>query len=157
MLTPLFLPRRLADLFVLQIYIDDIIFGSTNQNFCEEFRKMMANEFEMFTIGELSYFLGLQIKQLENGAFVSQGKYIKDMIKKFGMSNSKAISTPMGTNGNLDSDASGNMVNQKLYRSMIGSLLYVTASRPDVMFSVCMCARFQAAPRESHLKDIREY
>ena len=71
---------------------------------------------------------------------MSQGKYIKDMIKKFGMSDSKVISTPMGTN--FDSDASGNMVDQKLYRSMIGSLLYVTASRPDIMFSVCMCARF---------------
>ena len=74
------------------------------------------------------------------------------MLKKFSMSDSKAISTPIRTNGNLDSDASGNMVNKKLYQSMIGSLLYVTASRPDVMFSVCMCARFQAAPRESHLK-----
>ena len=102
----------------------------------------MANEFEMSMIGELSYFLGLQIKQLKNGTFVSQGKYIKDMIKKFGMSDSKVISAPMGTNGNLDCEASGNMVDQKLYRSMIGSLLYVTASRPDVMFSVCMCARF---------------
>ena len=73
---------------------------------------------------------------------MSQDKYIKDVIKKFGMSDSKAISTPMRTNGNLDSDASGNMVDQKLYRSMIGSLLYVNASRPDVMFSVCMCVRF---------------
>ena len=74
------------------------------------------------------------------------------MLKKFGMNESKSISTPMGTNGNLDSDASGNMVDQKLYRSMIGSQLYVTASRSDVMFSVCICARFQASPRESHLK-----
>jgi hypothetical protein len=80
---------------------------------------------------------------------VSQGKYIKDMLKKFGMNKAKSISTPMGTNGNLDSDASGNMVDQKLYRSMIGSLLYVTASRPDVMFSVCIHARFHASPRES--------
>jgi hypothetical protein len=127
---------------VLQIYIDDIIFGSTNQDFCEEFEKMMTNEFEMSMIGELSYFLGLQIKQLKNDIFVSQGKYIKDMLKKFGMSHSKSISTPMGTNSNLDSDASGNMVDQKLHRSMIGSLFCVTASRPDVMFSVCMCARF---------------
>ena len=113
---------------------------------------MMANEFKMSMIGELSYFLGLQIKQLKNGTFVSQGKYIKDMLKKFGMNEAKAISTPVGTNGNLNSDASGNMVNQKLYWSMIGSLLYVAASRPDVMFSVCMCARFQASLRESHLK-----
>jgi isopentenyldiphosphate isomerase len=112
---------------------------------------MMANEFEMSMIRELSYFLGLQIKKLKHGTFVSQDKYIKDMLKKFGMNEAKPISTPTGTNDNLDSDASGNMVDQKLYRSMIGSLLYVTASRPDVMFSVCMCARFQASPRESHL------
>jgi hypothetical protein len=74
------------------------------------------------------------------------------MPEKFGMEDAKGISTPMGTNGSLDSDASGNMVDQKIYRSMIESLLYVTASRPNVMFSVCMCARFQASPRESHLK-----
>ena len=137
---------------MLQIYMDDIIFRSTNQDFCEEFGKIMSNEFEMSMIGELIYFLGLQIKQLKNGTFVSQGKYIKYMLKKFGMNEAKAISTPMGANGNLDSDASGNMVDQKLYQSMIGSLLYVTVSRLDVMFSVCMCARFQASPRESHLK-----
>jgi hypothetical protein len=137
---------------VLQIYVDDIIFGSTNQDFCEKFGNVMANEFKMSMIGELSYFLGLQIKQLKNGTFVSQGKYIKDMLKKFGMEDAKGISTPMGTNGSLDSDASGNMVDQKMYQSMIGSLLYVTASRPDVMLSVCMRARFKASPRESHLK-----
>ena len=100
----------------------------------------------------MSYFLGLQIKQTKNGTFVSQGKYIEDMLKTFGMQDEKSISTPMGTNQALDNDESGNMVDQKMYRSMIGSLLYVTTSRPDVMFSVCMCARFQASPRESHLK-----
>jgi hypothetical protein len=142
----LFTKKIEDDLFVLQIYVDDIIFGSTNQDFCEEFRKMMANEIEMSIIGELSYFYGLQIKQLKNGTFVSQDKYIKDILKKFSMIDSKAISTSMGTNGNLDSDTSGNMVDQKLYYSMIGSLLYVTASRSDLMFSVCMCARFQASP-----------
>jgi hypothetical protein len=150
--TTLFTKKISNGLFVLQIYVDDIIFGSTNQDFCEEFGKMMANEFEMSMIGELSYFLGLQINQLKNGIFVSEGKYIKYMLKKFGMEDAKAISTSMGTNGNLDSDANGNMVDQKLYRSMIESLLYVTTSRPDVMFSVCMCARFQTSPRESHLK-----
>ena len=140
--TTLFTMKIGKDLFVLQIYVDDIIFGSTNQDFCEEFGKMMANKFKMSMIGELSYFLGLQIKQLKNGTFVSQGKYIKDMLKKFSMNEAKAISTSMGTNGNLDSDTSNNIVDQKLYRSIIGSLLYVTASRPDIMFSVCMCIRF---------------
>jgi hypothetical protein len=150
--TTLFTKKIGQDLFVLQIYVDDIIFGSTNQDYCEKFGKMMANEFEMSMIGELSYFLGLQIKQLKNGTFVSQGKYIKDMLNKFGMIDSKAISTLMGTNGNLDSDANGNMVDQELYRSIIESLLYVTPSRAYVMFSICIYARFQASPRESHLK-----
>jgi hypothetical protein len=77
------------------------------------------------------------------------------MLKKFGMEDAKAISIPMGTSGSLDSDASDNMVEQKMYRSMIRSLLYVTASRPDVMFSVCICARFQALPRENYLKAIK--
>jgi hypothetical protein len=135
---------------VLQIYIDDIIFGSTNQDFCDEFGKMMAKEFEMSMIGELSYFLRLQIKQMKECIFVCQTKYIKDVLKKFGMEDAKDISTPMGTSGSLDSDKSGNMVDQKPYRSMISSLLYVTALRPDVMFSVCMCTRFQASPRESY-------
>jgi hypothetical protein len=108
--TTLFTKKIGKDLFVLQIHVDDIIFGSTNQDYCEEFGKMMANKFEMSMIRELSYFLGLQIKQFKNGTFVSQSKYIKDMLKKFGMKDAKAISTPMGTNGNLDSDASGNMV-----------------------------------------------
>jgi hypothetical protein len=81
--TTLFTKKIGKDLFVLQIYVDDIIFGSTNQDFCKEFGKIMANEFEMSMIGELSYFLGLQIKQLKNGTFVSQDKYIKDMLKKF--------------------------------------------------------------------------
>jgi hypothetical protein len=138
----LFTKKISKDLFILQIYVDDIIFGSTNHDFYEKFGKMIVNEFEMSMIRELSYFLGFQIKQLKNGTFVSQDKYIKDMLKKFSMNESKVISIPMGINGNLDSDASDNMVDQKLYHFMIGSLLYVTASRPDVMFSVCMCARF---------------
>ena len=93
--TILFTKKISKYLFVLQIYVDDIIFGSTNHDFCEEFGKMMANEFEMSMIRELIYFLGLQIKQLKNGIFMSQGKYIKDMLKKFGMNESKSISTPM--------------------------------------------------------------
>jgi uncharacterized membrane protein YciS (DUF1049 family) len=123
--TTLFTKKNDKDLFVLQIYVDDIIFGSTNQDYCDEFEKMMANEFEMSMIEELSYFLGLQIKQLKNGTFVIKGKYIKDMLKKFDMEDAKAISTPMGINRSLDSDASGNMVDQTIYRSMIESLLYV--------------------------------
>jgi hypothetical protein len=93
------------------------------KDFCEEFGNMMAKEFEMSMIGELSFFLGLQIKQMKNGTFVSKEKNIKDMLKRFGLEDAKGISTPIGTCGGLDSDLGGNMVDQKLYRSMIGSLL----------------------------------
>jgi hypothetical protein len=149
--TTLFTKKIGNDLFIVQIYVDDIIFGSTDQAYCEEFGAMMTKKFEISMIGELSYFLGLQVKQLNNETFVSQGKYIRDMLKKFGMQDAKLISTLMSTNSNLDSNFDGKMVNQKEYRSLIGSLLYATTSRLDVMFSVCMCARYQASPRESHL------
>jgi hypothetical protein len=149
--TTLFSKRIGKDLFVCQIYVDDIIFGSTNESFCEEFGKMMSNEFEMSMIGELSFFLGLQIKQLKDVIFVSQPKYLKDMLKKFGFKNAKSIKTPMATNGHLDLDEGGIIVDKKIC-SIIGSLLYITVFRPDVMFSVCMHARFQISPREVHLK-----
>jgi hypothetical protein len=110
----LFTKRVGKDLFVLKIYVDDIIFGSTNELFCEEFGKMMSNEFEMSMIGELSFFLGLQIKQLKYGIFVSQSKYLKDMLNKFGLENAKPIKTPMATNGHLDLDEGGTMVDQKI-------------------------------------------
>jgi len=135
--TTLFTKKIGNDLFIVQIYVDDIIFGSTDEDYCKEFGDMMAKEFEMSMIGELRYFLGLQVKQLKKGTFVSQGKYIKDMLKKSGMQEAKAISTPMGTNESLDSDLSGNMVNKKEYQSLVGNLLYVTTSRPDVIKAGC--------------------
>jgi hypothetical protein len=143
------------DLFVCQIYVDDIIFGSTNKSTCEEFSSIMIQKFEMSMMGELIYFLGFQIKQLEDGTFISQTKYIQDILNKFGMKDGKPIKTPMGTNGNLDLDTGGKSVDQKVYRSMIGSLLYLCASRPDIMLSICMCARFQADPKEVHLRAVK--
>jgi hypothetical protein len=109
--------------FFCQIYVDDIIFGSTNELFCEEFGKIMSKEFEMSMIGELSFFLGLQIKQLKHGMFVSQIKYLKDMLKKFGLEDAKLIKTPMPTNSYLDLDEGCTIVDQNLFRSIIGSLL----------------------------------
>jgi hypothetical protein len=89
-------------------------------------------------MGELRYFLGFQIKQLQDGTFISQTKCIQDILKKFGMKDAKPIKTPMGTNGHLDLDTRGKFVDQKVYRSMIGSLLYLCASQPDIMLFVCI-------------------
>ena len=115
----------------------------------------MQGEFEMSMMGELSFFLGLQIKQQKDDIFINQAKYIKDMLKKFGLEVVKPQATPMSSSTKLDKDEGGKCVDLKLYRSMIGSLLYLTISRPEIMFSVCLCARFQASPRESHLKAVK--
>jgi hypothetical protein len=111
----------------------------------------MMNRFEMSMMGELKYFLGFQVKQLKEGTFLCQTMYTQDMLKKFGMEKAKHAKTPMSSNGHLDLNEEGKPVDQKLYRSMIGSVLYLCASRPDIMLSVCMCARFQANPKDCHL------
>jgi hypothetical protein len=103
-------------------------------------------------IRELKFFLGFQIKQLEDGTFLSQTKYTRDILKKFGMDKAKSIQTPKGTNGHLDIDMGGKSVDQKVYHSIIGSLLYLCASRLDIMLSVCMCVRFQATPKECYMR-----
>jgi hypothetical protein len=110
-----------GDLFVCQIYVDDIMFGSTNQKSCEEFSRVMMQKFEMSMMGELTYFLGFQVKQLKDGTFISQMKYTQDLLKRFGMKDAKPVKTPMGTDGHLDLNKGGKSVDQKAYRSMIGS------------------------------------
>jgi hypothetical protein len=151
----LFTRKMGKDLFVCQIYVDDIIFGSTNKSFCDEFSKIMTNRFEMSMMGVLSFFLGFQIKQAKEATFTSKTKYTHDILKKFGMDKAKPIKTPMDTNGHLDLDLGGTSVDQKVYSCMIGSLLYLCASRPDIMLSVCMSARFQAAPKDCHLRALK--
>ncbi|PKA49890.1 Retrovirus-related Pol polyprotein from transposon TNT 1-94 [Apostasia shenzhenica] len=153
--TTLFTRRYDENFIVVQIYVDDIIFGATNEILCEEFSKCMSKEFEMSMMGELNFFLGLQIKQLSEGIFICQSKYTRELLKKFGMDKSKQIGTPMSSSTKLDKDEKGKTVDEKLYRGMIGSLLYLTASRPDIVFSVCMCARFQSSPKESHLTAVK--
>jgi hypothetical protein len=144
-----------GDLFVCQIYVDDIIFGSTNQKSCEEFSRVMMQKFEMSMMGELNYFLGFQVKQLKEGTFISQTKCTQDLLKRFGMKDAKPAKTPMGTYEHLDLDKGGKSVDQKAYQSRIGYLLYLYASRPDIMLSVCMCARFQSDPKECHLVTLK--
>ncbi|KAL5545088.1 hypothetical protein UlMin_008872 [Ulmus minor] len=120
-----------------------------------DFSKCMHNEFEMSMMGELNYFLGLQIKQSKECIFLNQSKYIRDLLNRFGMKYSKAASTPMSPTIKLDKDENGKSVDITKYRGMIGALLYLTSSRPDIMFSVCLCARFQSNPKESHLSAVK--
>ena len=135
--------------------MDDIVFGSTINHIAHEISEEMKREFEMSLVGELNYFLGLQVKQRKDGIFISQEKYAKNIVKRFGLDSKKHTSTPMSSSVKLSRDAVGVEVDPTLYRSMISSLLYLTASRRDIAFSVGVCARFQAAPKESHLTTIK--
>jgi hypothetical protein len=116
----------------------------------------MTQKFEMSMMGELNYFLGFHVKQLKDDTFISQTKYNQDLLKRFGMKDAKPAKTPMGTDGHVDLNKGGKYVDQKVYRSMIGSLLYLCASRPDIMLSVCMCARYPSDPRECHLAVVKQ-
>ena len=116
----------------------------------------MKKEFEISMVGELTFFLGLQVKQKKEGIFVSQEKYARNIVKKFGLDSKKHASTPMSSSTKLNVDSSGVEVSPTLYRSIIGRLLYLTASRPDFTFSVGVCARYQAAPKESHLTVVKQ-
>ena len=151
----LFVKNDKTYLLIAQVYVDDIVFGATIDDRAIEFSKEMKKEFEMSMVEELTFFLVLQVKQKKEGIFVSQEKYARNIVKKFGLNSKKHASTPISSSTKLNVDSSGVEVSPTLYRSIIGSLLYLTANRPDIAFSVGVCARYQAAPKESHLTAIK--
>jgi hypothetical protein len=142
-----------SDFLLVQIYVDDIIFVGSSHVLVSSFQEM--KEFQMSMMGELTFFLGIQVKQMKKGTFIHQAKYTKDLMKKFNMAKLKLVSTPMCTATSLDPDENGEATDQREYRSMIGSLLYLTATRPNIQFVVYLCARFQASPRSSHQTSVQ--
>ncbi|GKB48610.1 putative ribonuclease H-like domain-containing protein, partial [Tanacetum coccineum] len=151
----LFIRRDKGDILLVQVYVDDIIFGSTKKSLCTEFEKMMHKRFQMSSMGELTFLLGLQVKQKEDEIFISQDKYVTEILKKFGFTDVKTASAPMETQKPLLKDEDGEEVDVYLYRLMIGSLMYLTSSRPDIMFAMCACARYQVILKVSHLHDVK--
>ncbi|XP_023760704.2 uncharacterized mitochondrial protein AtMg00810-like [Lactuca sativa] len=133
------------------IYVDDIFFGSTSSELCREFEEVRKKRFEMSSRGEMTMFLGLQIRQDSSGILLHQGKYMEDMLVKFGLKDFKHAFTPMDERPLLGPNPEGDSVDQTEYRSMIGSLMYFPANRADIMFVVCQCARYQANPKLSHM------
>jgi hypothetical protein len=110
----------------------------------------------MSMMGELTFFLGIQVKQMKQGTFIQQAKYMKDLMKKFNMDELKPVSTPISMAVSLDPDENGEAVDQSEYKSMIGSLLYLMATRSDIQFAMCLCARFQASPCSSHQTTVQQ-
>ncbi|GJR04935.1 putative ribonuclease H-like domain-containing protein [Tanacetum coccineum] len=151
----LFLKKDKKDIILVQVYVDDIIFGSTKKSWCDEFEALMKSRFQMSSMGELTFFLRLLVKQKEDGIFISQDKYVAEILKKFDFASVKTASTPIETQKPLVKDEEASDVDVHLYRSMIGSLMYLTASRPGIMFAVCACSRFQVTPKTSHLSAVK--
>ncbi|GJZ00774.1 retrovirus-related pol polyprotein from transposon TNT 1-94, partial [Tanacetum coccineum] len=150
----LFTRRHGGDILLVQVYVDDIIFGSTNPDFLKRFANLMKNNFEMSMMGELKFFLGLQVHQSPRGIFISQSQYAIELLKKHGLDECVSMSTPMATE-RLDADLQGTPTDQTTYRRMIGGLMYLTASRPDIAFATFVCARYQARPTVKHLKEVK--
>nr|GEW31365.1 hypothetical protein [Tanacetum cinerariifolium] len=149
----LFIKKTKGDILLVRVYVDDIIFGSTNKELCKAFEKLMKDKFQISSMRELTFFLGLQVKQKDNGIFISQDKYVAEILRNFGLTDGKSASIPIDTEKPLLKDLNSEDVH--IYRSMIGSLMYLSSSRPDIMFVVCACARFQVTPKVSHLYAVK--
>lgn len=147
----LFVKEKDGKLMISQIYVDDIVFCGMSSEMVQNFVKKMQYEFEMSLVGELTYFLGLQVKQMGDYIFISQSKYGKNIVKKFGMENASQKRTYAPTHLKLSKDEKGVNMDQSLHKSMIGSLLYLTSSRLGITFDVGVCARYQAEPKMSHI------
>nr|GEV60356.1 hypothetical protein [Tanacetum cinerariifolium] len=151
----LFIKKQKGNILLVQVYVDDITFGFTNKDLCKAFEKLMKDKFQMSLIGELTFFLGLQVKQKHDEIFISHDTYVAEILRKFGLTDGKSASTPIDTEKPLLKDPDGEDVDVHTYRSMISSLMYLTSSRLDIMFVVCACARFQVTPKASHLHAVK--
>nr|GEX58089.1 hypothetical protein [Tanacetum cinerariifolium] len=151
----LFIRKHKGDFLLVQVYVDNIIFGSSNPQLCREFEAPVHEKFQMSAMGELNFFLGLQVLQKKDGIFLSQDKYVGDILKKFRYSYVRSANTLMDKGNPWGKDGTGKDIDLHLYRSMIGSLMYLTASRPDIMFAVCACSRHQVTPKECHLHAVK--
>nr|GEV86939.1 retrovirus-related Pol polyprotein from transposon TNT 1-94 [Tanacetum cinerariifolium] len=151
----LFIHRDGKELLLVQIYVDDIIFTVSTPELCYLFTKIMCLKFKMSMMGKISFFLGLQISQCPRGIFINQSKYALESLKRYGFKSCDLVDTPMVEKSKLDEDKEGKYVDLSHYRGMIGTLLYLIASRPDLQFAICMCARYQARPIEKHLHTVK--
>nr|GEX04514.1 uncharacterized mitochondrial protein AtMg00810-like [Tanacetum cinerariifolium] len=151
----LFIRRDGKELLLVQIYVDDIIFAASTPELCDLFSKIMCLKFKMSMMGKISFFLGLQISQSPKGIFINQSKYALKSLKKYGFDSCDPVDTPMVEKSKLDEDKERKIVDPLHYHGMIGTLLYLAPSRPNLQFAICMCARYQARPTEKHLHAVK--
>nr|GEX81023.1 retrovirus-related Pol polyprotein from transposon TNT 1-94 [Tanacetum cinerariifolium] len=150
-----FIRRFVDDILVVQVYVYDIIFGSTHPRYTQLFSDLMKSHLEMSMMGEMMFFLGLQVNQSPCGIFINQSNYVLEILKKYGIESCDPVGTPMEIKDKLDLDQNGTPVDATKYCSMIGALMYLMSSRPDIVHATCLCARYQTKPIEKHLKEFK--
>ncbi|GJV26597.1 retrovirus-related pol polyprotein from transposon TNT 1-94 [Tanacetum coccineum] len=143
------------DILLVQIYVDDINFASTTTELCDKFSEIMLTKFKMSLMGKISFFLGLQISQSPRDIFLNQSKYALESLKKYGMESCDPMDILMVEKSKLDEDTLGKAVDPTHYRGIVGILMYLTSSIPDLVYVVCMCARYQARLTEKHLHAVK--
>nr|GEW58405.1 hypothetical protein [Tanacetum cinerariifolium] len=143
------------DILVVQVYVDDIIFGSSDPRYATLLSDLMKSRFEMSMMGEMMFFLSLRVNQSPSGIFINQSKYVHEILKKYGLNTCNIVGTPMDIKHKLDLDHIGTSFDATKYHSMIGALMYLTSSRPGIVHDTCVCARYQAHPTEKHLKEVK--
>nr|GEZ33602.1 copia protein [Tanacetum cinerariifolium] len=151
----LFIRRFVDDILVVQVYVDDIIFGSTHPKYTQLFSDLMKSCFKMSMMGEMTFFLGLQVNQSPCGIFINQSIYVLEILIKYRMKSCGPVGTPMEIKDKIDLDQNGTLVDATKYHSMIGALMYLTSSRPDIVHDTCICARYHDKPTKKHLKEVK--
>lgn len=146
----LYVKKNGEDFLMVCLYVDDLIYVGTNANMVDSFKEAMMKEYEMTDLGLMKYFLGIQVKQSKGEIFITQEKYVSDMLKKFRMENSNPAPTPMALNEKLQLDDGAEKSDPKIYRSLVGSLIYLTNTRPDIVHSVSLVSRFMNEPSKLH-------
>lgn len=148
----LYIKAQSGDILIVCLYVDDLIFTGNNPSMFEEFKKDMSNEFEMTDMGLMAYYLGIEVKQEDKGIFITQEGYAKEVLKKFKMEDANPVGTPMECGSKLSKHEKGENMDPTLYKSLVGSLRYLTCTRPDILYVVGVVSRYMEAPTTTHFK-----
>ncbi|KAH9650283.1 hypothetical protein KPL70_026315 [Citrus sinensis] len=148
----LYIKEKDGDILIVCLYVDDLIFTGSNPSLFEEFKRVMIKEFEMTDIGLVGYYLDIKVKQKEKGIFISQESYAKEILKKFKMNDCKPISTPVEYGVKLSKHDEGEDIDPTFFKSLVGSLCYLTCTRPDILYTVGLVSRYIENPKTTHFK-----
>lgn len=143
----LFTKTRGGNILIVSLYVDDVIFTGNSKAMCDEFKKSMMMEFEMSDLGKMRHFLGVEVKQGQDGIFICQRRYAREVLARFRMEESNAVKNPIVPGTKLQKDENGEKVDEIMFKQLVGSLMYLTVTRPDLMYAVCLIRRFMANPR----------